>query len=113
MILTEAATTLLIVVSLALPLAETPLLLPLLGIVLNGTSSILYGTVPELAPRGDTGRAFAVFCTAVIGSGALAPIAYGTLGDHAGQSIGVLAAGLTALSTIPLILTLRRWLGPS
>jgi FSR family fosmidomycin resistance protein-like MFS transporter len=37
--------------------------LPLLGLVLNGTSSVLYGTVPELAPKGNTGRTFALFYT--------------------------------------------------
>ncbi len=104
---TELATAALIIATQVLPLGPTLILLPLLGLVLNGTSSVLYGTVPELAPRGDTGQAFAVFYTAVIGSGALAPIAYGALGDHAGQSLGVLASGLTALSTIPLILALR------
>jgi hypothetical protein len=36
-------------------------LLPFLGIVLNGTSSILYGTLPELARKGELGRAFALF----------------------------------------------------
>ena len=81
--------------------------LPLLGIVLNGTSSLLHATVPELAPRGDAGRAFAVFCAAVIGSGAVAPIAYGAPGDHLGQAFGILAAALTALATVPPILGLR------
>ena len=48
---TEAATALLIVATLFLPLVPMLVVLPLLGIALNGTSSILYGTVPELAPR--------------------------------------------------------------
>ncbi len=106
-IATEVATTVLIVATLLLPLDATLALLPLLGIVLNGTSSLLYATVPELAPRGDASRAFAVFYTAVIVSGAVAPIAYGGLGDGVSQSFGVLASGLTALSTVPLILGLR------
>ena len=106
-IVTEIATTALIVATQLLPLGATLMLLPPLGIVLNGTSSLLYATVPELAPRGDSGRAFAVFYTAVIGSAALAPIAYGSLGDHIGQSFGILVSGLTALSTVPLILRLR------
>ena len=96
----------LIVATQLLPLEAMLMLLPLLGIVLNGTSSLLYATVPELAP-GNTGRAFAVFYTAVIGSAAVAPIGYGSLGDHSGQSFGILASGLTALSTVPLILGLR------
>ena len=107
---TELATTVLIVAVVALPLVPAMAVLPLLGVVLNGTSSVLYGTVPELAPRGDAGRAFAIFYTAVIGSGAAAPILYGLIGDHAGQVPGVLAAAATALATIPLVLALRRTL---
>ena len=106
-IATEAATAALIAATLLLPLGATLALLPVLGVVLNGTSSLLYATVPELAPRGDAGRAFAIFYTAVIGSGALAPIAYGALGDTVGEPFAILASGLTALSTIPLILGLR------
>jgi len=104
--LTEAATALLIAATLFTPLTPTLALLPLLGIVLNGTSSVLYGTVPELSD-GDTGRAFALFYTAVIGSGSLAPIAYGVIADHSNQTIGVLAAAVTALLIVPLVLCLR------
>jgi MFS transporter, FSR family, fosmidomycin resistance protein len=81
--------------------------LPLLGMVLNGTSSVLYGTVPELAPQGNTGRAFAWFYTGVIGAGGLAPIAYGTIADHSSQMTGILASAATALVIVPLVLSLR------
>ena len=107
---TEAATALLIVATLFTPLTPTLLLLPLLGIVLNGTSSVLYGTVPELAPAGDTGRAFALFYTGVIGSGGLAPIAYGAIADHSSQAVGVLAAAATAALIVPMSLRLAPWL---
>jgi FSR family fosmidomycin resistance protein-like MFS transporter len=103
---TEAATALLIAGTLFTPLTPTLILLPLLGIVLNGTSSVLYGTVPELSD-GDTGRAFAVFYTSVIGAGGLAPILYGVIADHRGQTIGVLASAATAALIIPLVLALR------
>jgi len=105
-ILTEGATALLVVTTLTLPLAATLALLPLLGIVLNGTSSVLYGTVPELAGKGDVGRAFALFYTGVIGAGALAPILYGAIADHSSKTIGVVAAALTAACIIPLVLAL-------
>jgi hypothetical protein len=76
---------------------------PLLGIVLNGTSSVLYGTVPDLAPKGDIGRGFALFYTGVIGSGGLAPIAYGPIADHFNRSVRLLAAALTAAVNLPLV----------
>jgi MFS family permease len=110
---TETATAVGIAALLVLPLGPTLALLPLLGLVLNGTSSVLYGTVPDLAPRGDVGRAFALFYTAVIGSGGLAPIAYGALGDRAGSAVGLLAAAATALAIVPLVLRLRRPLAAS
>ncbi len=48
-ILTETGTALAILAVIVLPLAPGLILLPLLGVMLNGTSSVLYGTVPELA----------------------------------------------------------------
>jgi MFS transporter, FSR family, fosmidomycin resistance protein len=107
---TEIATALLIVATLFLPLAAMLVILPLLGIVLNGTSSVLYGTVPELAPRGDAGGAFALFYTGVIGSGGLAPIAYGAIADHSNQTVGVLAAAATAVLIVPMVIGLRPYL---
>jgi MFS family permease len=107
--ITEAATALLIAATLFTPLTPTLILLPLLGIVLNGTSSVLYGTVPELS-NGDPGRAFAVFYTSVIGSGGIAPIVYGAIADHSSQTIGVLASAATAALIVPLVLMLRPYL---
>jgi len=109
-IMTEAATAVFMIATLMLPLAATLALLPFLGIVLNGTSSVLYGTVPELAHRGDVGRAFALFYTGVIGAGGLAPIAYGAIADHSSRTIGVVAASLTAAAIVPMVLALSPFL---
>lgn len=106
-VVTEAATALLMATTLLLPLVPMLAVLPLLGIVLNGTSSVLYGTVPDLAPKGNAGRGFALFYTGVIGAGGLAPIAYGAIADHSSRTIGILAAALTAAVIIPLVLALR------
>ena len=105
-IATEAATALLMIATLRLPLTPILAILPLLGIVLNGTSSVLYATVPDLAPNGDIGHGFALFYTGVIGAGGLAPIAYGVIADHSNRAVGIMAAALTAAFTIPLILAL-------
>ena len=106
-IITEAATALLILATLVLPLKAVILLLPLLGVVLNGTSSVLYGTVPDLARKGEVGRAFALFYTGVIGAGGLAPIAYGAIADHSSRTIGIIASALTATVIIPMVVALR------
>jgi MFS transporter, FSR family, fosmidomycin resistance protein len=65
------------------------------------------GTVPDLAPKGDVGRGFAIFYKGVLGAGGLAPIAYGVIADHANRTIGILAAALTAAIIVPLVLALR------
>jgi FSR family fosmidomycin resistance protein-like MFS transporter len=104
---TEAATALLMMTTLFLPLGLTLVCLPLLGIVLNGTSSVLYGTVPDLAPRGDTGHAFALFYTGVIVTGGFAPIVFGMIADHTSRAFGISASALTAAVNIPFVLALR------
>lgn len=110
---TEITTAALIIVTCFAPLHAMLLFLPFLGMVLNGTSSVLYGTVPELAPQGNTGQAFALFYTGVIGSGGLAPIVYGAIADHSSQTIGILSSACTAMVIVPLILSLRTLLAGS
>ena len=106
-ILTEAGTALAIPAVILLPLAPALVLLPALGLMLNGTSSVLYGTVPELAPGGRVERAFAVFYTFTLGGSALAsPLVYGRLGDLVGPAPAAMAAAVTALAVVPLALAL-------
>ena len=105
-LLTEAGTAAVIVAVLMLPLAPTLLLLPVLGVMLNGTSSVLYGTVPELAPAGRTEQAFAIFYTGTIGAGATAPILFGILGDAVGAHGALMATAVTAAVILPLAIVL-------
>ncbi|OKO76102.1 MFS transporter [Bradyrhizobium sp. NAS96.2] len=109
-LITEGGTAALIVAVLVLPLAPAIVLLPLLGVMLNGTSSVLYGTVPELTPAHQTERAFALFYTGTIGSGAIAPVLYGLLGDALGPTLATTATALTALAICPLAVALARHL---
>ncbi len=109
---TEGGTAALIVAVLLCPLWPALVLLPLLGIMLNGTSSVLYGTVPELVPADRTERAFALFYTGTIGSGAIAPVIYGFLGDHIGVQGATFATALTAVAIYPLAMALRAHLVP-
>lgn len=110
-LITEGGTAVLILAVLALPLAPAIVLLPLLGVMLNGTSSVLYGTVPELTPPQQTERAFALFYTGTIGSGAVAPVLYGLLGDALGPTLATVATAITALAICPLAVALARHLG--
>jgi FSR family fosmidomycin resistance protein-like MFS transporter len=106
-LVTEAATGLGILLLLALPLTPALFLLPLLGVALNGTSSVLYGTVAELVAPERRSRVYGLFYTIGIGAGALAPPLFGLLSDAAGlpATLAVLAA--VVLSTLPLAHLLR------
>lgn len=110
-ILTEAATALCILGTIALPVNITLLLCPLLGIMLNGTSSVLYGSVPELVPAFSRNEAFAFFYTCSIGAGAIAPFFYGLLSDGIGLNAAMTAVALCVLATIPLTGLLRGKVG--
>lgn len=111
-LVTEGGTAACIIAVMFCPLALAMALLPLLGVMLNGTSSVLYGTVLELAPAERTERAFAIFYTGTIGSGAIAPVIYGFLGDRIGIHGATFATALTALSIFPLAVALRSHLAP-
>ncbi|ERH56486.1 MFS transporter, partial [Pseudomonas simiae] len=88
--LTESSAALLIVAAVYLPLTGLMVMLPLLGLVLNGTSSVLYGAVPDLAGAEKREQAFAVFYTGTIGGGALAPVVFGGVGDALGVPVAVM-----------------------
>ncbi len=109
---TEAGTAAAIMAVIMLPLVPALCLLPALGVMLNGTSSVLYGTVPELAPQGRIERAFAVFYTCTLGGSALAsPLIYGRLGDLVGPHWAASAAAATTMTVVPLALLLAPFLG--
>ncbi|MBK5540508.1 MFS transporter [Pseudomonas sp. TH05] len=108
--LTEFSTALLIVLAVYLPLFGLMLMLPLLGLALNGTSSVLYGAVPDLAGAGKREQAFAIFYTGTIGGGALAPVLFGRLGDLTGVPDAVMLLAATLLLTLPLSWFVQRGL---
>jgi FSR family fosmidomycin resistance protein-like MFS transporter len=105
-LVTEGGTAACIIGVLFLPLAPVLVLLPLLGLMLNGTSSVLYGTVPELTSADRTERAFALFYTGTIGSGAISPVIYGLLGDSFGVTWATAATAMVALAIFPLVFAL-------
>jgi FSR family fosmidomycin resistance protein-like MFS transporter len=105
-LLTEFATAAGIVLLSVLPLTAALASLVLIGIALNGTSSVLYGTVPELVPPARREHAFSLFYTGTIGGGALAPVIYGLIGDAIGPDHAILAVAAVCLLTLPLAVAL-------
>ncbi|HUG35468.1 MAG TPA: MFS transporter [Candidatus Limnocylindrales bacterium] len=106
-IVTEAATGISILLLLALPLTGCLVVLPVLGIALNGTSSVLYGTVADLVHADRRARSYAVFYTVGISASALAPFVYGIVSDWAGVATTLAVIGSCVFVTIPLTSALR------
>ncbi|MDH3791341.1 MAG: MFS transporter, partial [Rhodospirillales bacterium] len=106
-VLTEVATGAGILVLVFLPLGWALALLPLVGAALNGTSSVLYGTVGDFVAAERRSRAFGLFYTLGIGAGALSPVAFGLLSDHSGIETTLLVLGCVAFLTLPLCQVLR------
>ncbi len=105
--LTEGATAAGILVLLPLPLDAALMLLPVIGVALNGTSSVLYGSVPDLVSPARRTRALSIFYTGTIGSGAIAPVLYGRLGDALGVPTAIATVALIVLFTLPIAALLR------
>jgi MFS family permease len=105
--LTETVTALGIVALLPLSLDAALILLPVVGVALNGTSSVLYGSVPDLVALAKRQRAFGIFYTGTIGAGAVSPAIYGLLGDAAGIPMTLMLVAAVVLLTLPITLLLR------
>ncbi len=107
-VITEAATGVGILLLLTLPLGACLFALPPLGIALNGTSSVLYGSVADLVSSDRRARSYAIFYTLGIGASALSPFAYGLLSDWGGIRLTLTVVGLVVFLTLPFTLPLRQ-----
>ena len=96
-----------IVVLLMLPLDVSLMVLPLIGVTLNGTSSVLYGSVPELVTPEARTRAFGIFYTGTIAASASAPPLLGLLADRIGVPNALTTVAIVVLATVPLAILLN------
>lgn len=106
-VLTEIATAAGIFAALALPALGVVLLLPILGIVLQGTSSVLYATIGEYVEPERLPRAFGLFYTVGSVCGIAAPLGFGLLGDQLGVHAVMVGLGATILLVAPIVPALR------
>lgn len=106
-ILTEAATGALMVTIIALPLESTLFVLPVFGVALNGTSSVLYGTVGDFVDGARQARAYGLFYTLGIGAGAVAPILFGIVSDLWNVRVALMAIAVSVVFILPLCQPLR------
>ena len=112
-ILTEGLTAAGILVLLPIPLEPAFVLLPVIGIGLNGTSSVLYGSVPELVSPEARTRAFGIFYTGTAGASAVAPPLMGLFGDRFGVSTTMAGIAIGVLATVPIAVILNPILAQS
>ena len=105
---TKGLTAALLVVASATPtLAMAPLMF-VLGIGLNGTSSVLYSTVSSFVPTRTRPRAYGYYYTITETGGTIAPIIYGRVADLLNIRLAVtIMSGVTAM-ILPASLALRK-----
>jgi len=106
-VITEVATGCGILATLALPGAASFLLLPLIGVALNGTSSVLYATVGDFVEQDRLPRAFGFFYTLGSLCGIAAPLGYGLIGDRYGVETAIAIIGVAIFLTVPLALLIK------
>ena len=104
---TEIATAAGILAALAFPAGGVLVLLPLLGVALQGTSSVLYASIGEYVRPERLSRAFGLFYTVGSVCAIAAPLAFGLLGDRLGVHVAIAALGGTIVLTLPLVAVLR------
>jgi MFS family permease len=107
-VITECVTGFGILILTVLPFPHTYFFLPVLGAALNGTSSVLYGTVGDFVTPQRIARAFGLFYTFVIAAAAFAPPLMGKASDILGLDGSIRLMGWIALSTVPMARVLAR-----
>ncbi len=95
----------------ALVFAEAWLTIPLsilFGFALNGTSSALSVAVAHFVPPDKRARGYGTYFTAALVSSAVAPLAYGVLGDVAGLVTVFIVMAILTVAVIAVILPVRQ-----
>ena len=104
---TKGLTALLLVASLAAPAYAVAPLMLVLGIGLNGTSSVLYATVSTFIPAGRRATGYGYYYTVTEVGGTLAPIIYGRVADIFNLRAAMIAMGVVTSLILPASLALR------
>ena len=105
---TKGLTAALLVASLYAPAAMILPLAALIGIGLNGTSSVLYATVATFVPAGRRARFYGFFYTTNEVGSVIAPLAYGAAADALSLNAAMIAMGAATAAILPASLTLRK-----
>lgn len=101
-VITEIITSAGILLLVKLSLFPSLVLLPLIGLGLNGTSSVLYATLAEFVTLERRSRGYGLFYTVGIGSASVSPLLFGMLSDLSGVAVTLTVVGVFVLAVIPL-----------
>jgi len=107
-VITECITGFGILLLTILPFPHIYFFLPVLGAALNGTSSVLYGTVADFVSPHRVARVFSLFYTFLFAAAAVASPIMGRISDLLGLEDSITLIGWIALSTVPMALVLSR-----
>ena len=82
-------------------------LLPVVGVVLQGSSTITYGSVSDLVDERRHSRGFALVYTVVSAGSIVGPLSFGLISDGAGIEAAMMVMAVVAALPAPLGLLLR------
>ncbi len=98
--LVEVFTAVGIVGVILLPPIAAFILLPLVGIVLQGSSTITYGSVSEFVDEARQSRGFALIYSMANGASVAGPVAFGMISDF--YSVGTAVTTMALVTLLPL-----------
>jgi len=96
-----------IVMVLLLPLQLTLVILPFVGLVLNGVTTVIYGSVPSYAAPERQAHVLSLFYTISIGAAAVSPPVAGFLSDLIGIPRTIMVLSTLTPATIPFAFLLK------
>jgi MFS family permease len=108
---TEVATAVGIMSIFYLPSAAIWIILPMVGIALNGTSSVLYASVAEFISPQKRSRGYGLYYALTLGSGAVSPILFGLLAQVTSLGYAFVLIAMLTLLILPFTWVLRRHAG--
>jgi MFS family permease len=85
-----------------LPVVALLIALPLVGLVVQGSSTVTYGAVAGFVARDRQSRGYALIYTLANGSSVVGPFVFGLIADRAGLDVSLWVLALTAVVTLAL-----------
>jgi FSR family fosmidomycin resistance protein-like MFS transporter len=91
-----------------LPLTPLLIVLPLIGLVTQGTSTVTYGSVSEFVDHDKQSRGYALIYTVASISSMVGPLLVGMVADYAGLDMAMWLLALIALIPLPMAFVLGK-----